>query len=93
MMLLKPILIQTLPLAFHSYLLHQSQQQGQLQENLTQAVNAMQNETQKAISGSLDEAGKSIGSLSEGIKSLNEVLAELGGKTIQIEKKKGGLFG
>jgi ABC-type transporter Mla subunit MlaD len=69
------------------------EQQTQLKDSLSQAVSAMQGETQKAISGSLDTAGKSIASLSEGIKSLNTVLSELGGKTIQVEKKKGGLFG
>lgn len=70
-----------------------SEQQAQLKDGLTQTISTMQSETQKAVSGSLDEAGKSIASLSEGIKSLNAVLSELGGKTIQVEKKKGGLFG
>jgi biopolymer transport protein ExbB/TolQ len=68
-------------------------QQSKLNDGMTKAVSAIQAETQKAVSNSLNEAGKSIGSLSEGIKSLNAILAELGGKTIQVEKKKGGLFG
>jgi phage-related protein/biopolymer transport protein ExbB/TolQ len=69
-------------------------QQKQVEAALTKSIGAMQGETEKALTATVGSASDKIGALAEGIQSLNTVLAELGGKQInvQVEKKK-GLFG
>ena len=68
--------------------------QKAVEEALTKSIGSMQGETEKALTATVGSANDKIGDLAEGIKSLNAVLSELGGKqiSVQVEKKK-GLFG